>query len=92
MFATYLAAHAGAELGAPAVRPEHGSLSQPLQPLGLQLLQPADGSFGRSLRRTARHFLVGPFARGTPARGFLKTQIRTEEDGGRCCIKTGRMI
>lgn len=37
----YLAAYAGAELGAPAVRPEDGSLSQSVRPPGLQLLQPA---------------------------------------------------
>lgn len=37
----YLAAYAGAELRAPAVRPEDGSLSQSVRFLNLQLLQPA---------------------------------------------------
>lgn len=37
----YLAAYAGAELRAPAVRPEDGSLPQSVRPPDLQLLQPA---------------------------------------------------
>lgn len=37
----YLAAYAGAELRAPAVGPEDGSLSQWVRPPDLQLLQPA---------------------------------------------------
>lgn len=87
----YLAACAGAELGAPAARPEHRPLPEPLQTAGLQLLQAACLQSACGLCTAACHcFIMSPFDSRGPFCPFLNTQVNTHnEDEPLCNTVTG---
>lgn len=77
----YLAACAGAELGAPAARPEYRPLPDPLQTAGLQFLQGARPQSARGLCRVARHhFIMSPFDSRTPFCSILNTHGNTHNE------------